>query len=859
MGILTTAYPGRVDSRLHPGSDPSGRDDAGAGAYFHHERGEVLDLVPADATRILEVGCAAGATGAALKRRSACRVVGIEKDELAGAEAAGVLDEVLTGDVELMELPFEPGSFDAIVCTDVIEHLVDPAATIRRLVELLVPGGSLVVGVPNIAHLGVIAGLAEGRFDYVDAGILDRTHLSTFTVHRLVSMLAAAGLELDQMVTLHDQELPGQLTDPATRTANLVVGRVSLWDVPVDEAVRLHASQFVVRARPTGRPSEAPSPPEATVAVVTGDEATEVLALLERLGAVDPGASYELVIVDEASTDATAQLASSSDGFVKVIHNPEPKGTVGACRQVIEVSRTGALVLLDTGFAPSGGWLAALLGELESVGLTSRRSPVVVDPTGRVLMGGAVEDAGQLVGLVPDDALNVLVMGDVQSVGSIAALMSERSRCRVTRVAVCRSGGEGGEAKAEGLFLVDPRSDLDALGIAAGCFDAVVCDGFLERVADPWSAIGVIASWMAAGSSFVARVANAGALRVLAGLAEGRFELGAPETGRMRFFTRAGFVAMLRAAGIEITEVDGVTDTGMEVDPELLPDDALTSVTAGRVAINGVPKVQLRDLASTEFLVRGTRSRLASPQASEAGEGSGVTGADPGYSAPEALFASRPLDATIVLDARDEAAEVIAFVQSLVAVPAGALFELLIVDWGSVDGLGALRASADGNVRVIHAGRALTRSGARNLVARQARGRHLVFCEPNLSVTAGWLGEMVARLESESRMAVVAPRLVDAAGSELAGGTLTGSALAVRSDAFDLVGGFDESFVGDDEVTDLCLRLADVGWQVSSDQAGVLVQRRPPKPPLVHRRKVSARRLAERWGERAGGPLAERG
>jgi SAM-dependent methyltransferase len=49
----------------------------------------------------------------------------------------------LIGDAH--HLPFADGSVDAIVCTEVFEHLVDPAAAAREIIRVLKPGGRLVL------------------------------------------------------------------------------------------------------------------------------------------------------------------------------------------------------------------------------------------------------------------------------------------------------------------------------------------------------------------------------------------------------------------------------------------------------------------------------------------------------------------------------------------------------------------------------------------------------------------------------------------------------------------------------------------------------------------------------------------
>ncbi len=78
---------------------------------------------------------------------------------------------------------------------DVLEHLQDPWAVVRRLQDLLRPGGVLVASIPNIRNYRVLRSLIfRGRFDYVASGILDRTQLRFFTRSSCLELLECGGL-----------------------------------------------------------------------------------------------------------------------------------------------------------------------------------------------------------------------------------------------------------------------------------------------------------------------------------------------------------------------------------------------------------------------------------------------------------------------------------------------------------------------------------------------------------------------------------------------------------------------------------------------------------------------------------------
>jgi 2-polyprenyl-3-methyl-5-hydroxy-6-metoxy-1,4-benzoquinol methylase len=166
-----------------------------ADAYFEHARPEVVALVPEDARRIVDVGCAGGALGRALKaQRPGVEVRGVEPVASVAERARAVLDDVLTGGAE-DEPPASWPKPDCVIFADVLEHLVDPWTALSRWRERLRPGGSVVASVPNVAHHSVVRGLIAGRFDYADAGILDRTHLRFFTRASIIDLFERAGLK----------------------------------------------------------------------------------------------------------------------------------------------------------------------------------------------------------------------------------------------------------------------------------------------------------------------------------------------------------------------------------------------------------------------------------------------------------------------------------------------------------------------------------------------------------------------------------------------------------------------------------------------------------------------------------------
>lgn len=164
----------------------------------------MLHFVPTDRGRVLELGCASGVFGGALKHRQSTEVWGVEPDAEAARSAAARLDRVLHGRLEarLGELPTR--HFDCVVCNDVLEHLDDPDATLRALIRVMAPNAVLVGSVPNVRYFPVLLDLVwNADWRYAEDGVLDRTHRRFFTRKSFARTLAEAGYAPQQIVGIN--------------------------------------------------------------------------------------------------------------------------------------------------------------------------------------------------------------------------------------------------------------------------------------------------------------------------------------------------------------------------------------------------------------------------------------------------------------------------------------------------------------------------------------------------------------------------------------------------------------------------------------------------------------------------------
>ncbi len=139
----------------------------------------------------LELGCAHGGF-TALLARAGFRARGLELDGSVARlaeETFGI--DVLAGPLE--EQAIAPGSLSAVVLMDVLEHLPDPVGLLRRVAELLAPGGVVLVQTPCLP-----AGASHERLtaegDPFTRMLLPAEHLYLFSESAARALFTAAGL-----------------------------------------------------------------------------------------------------------------------------------------------------------------------------------------------------------------------------------------------------------------------------------------------------------------------------------------------------------------------------------------------------------------------------------------------------------------------------------------------------------------------------------------------------------------------------------------------------------------------------------------------------------------------------------------
>ena len=149
---------------------------------------KVIDIGREDC--IIEIGCGAGNV---IEKASTCKLFGVDISSSVLRKARERLNEkvhLFQGDAQ--NLPCKDQAFTHIICSEVLEHLLDPSAALREMARIVKPQGAVVISVPNESMINQIKGILirfgifewlfrrRGNYHEMSERMEDEWHLHAF-------------------------------------------------------------------------------------------------------------------------------------------------------------------------------------------------------------------------------------------------------------------------------------------------------------------------------------------------------------------------------------------------------------------------------------------------------------------------------------------------------------------------------------------------------------------------------------------------------------------------------------------------------------------------------------------------------
>lgn len=168
--------------------------------------------LPADSW-VLDAGCGSGRHLSQAFRYRDVHVVGIDRSKKDAGTANRMLDCMvheaedgggmkLVSVSDITKLPFRDGTFDVVICSEVLEHIPDLPRAVSEIIRVLKPGRSLVVSVPRYMPERICWALSWD-YHHEEGG-----HIRIFRKKELISLLERAGTRCVDTAWKHSLHSP---------------------------------------------------------------------------------------------------------------------------------------------------------------------------------------------------------------------------------------------------------------------------------------------------------------------------------------------------------------------------------------------------------------------------------------------------------------------------------------------------------------------------------------------------------------------------------------------------------------------------------------------------------------------------
>lgn len=160
---------------------------------------------------LLDMGCGEGRHSIGALLETSANVVGLDlslndlniaKSRLRDFDLSKIETNCTFGVSNINDIPFENASLDAVICSEVLEHIDSPEESIKELIRVLKPGGVMALSVPRYLPELICWKLSE-EYSKTPGG-----HVRIFRHSQLKQLALDNGLEYESFHWAHGLHSP---------------------------------------------------------------------------------------------------------------------------------------------------------------------------------------------------------------------------------------------------------------------------------------------------------------------------------------------------------------------------------------------------------------------------------------------------------------------------------------------------------------------------------------------------------------------------------------------------------------------------------------------------------------------------
>jgi 2-polyprenyl-3-methyl-5-hydroxy-6-metoxy-1,4-benzoquinol methylase len=191
-------------------------------SYFKNEQrfGIIKDIIMKEQPDIvLDVGCGSGYLASLIKKENPHIVIhGFDVSAVA-LKKAEALDKKYQLDINYQNIPESDKYYDVVVCSEVMEHLLDVGYCLFEMKRVLKESGRLVLTVPNFGFWRFRIDSLFGKVPFI---ISDKRHFQVFNKEILITKLKEAGLEIVHLTGIRSRLKSLLRVSPSLFTETLI-------------------------------------------------------------------------------------------------------------------------------------------------------------------------------------------------------------------------------------------------------------------------------------------------------------------------------------------------------------------------------------------------------------------------------------------------------------------------------------------------------------------------------------------------------------------------------------------------------------------------------------------------------------